>query len=586
MGRAATSTGLEHFDRPRYLAVEAEDHAQAAADRLRASIGIFALFGRTVVALGLVVAGPALATDPDRASTFAWTVALVWLPVTGVLDLARRRRPALPVGGIKLLWDLALWVAVEAVLEAPGAAGAGYLLTVAYHAYVGSRVRAVAAGCLAVLAMVAVPVATDTPIDKLAVGAHGLAVVLLVWLLVEVSGRQATARAGLLQVTDRTSAILSGIADAVVVTSPQGFVRQWNRAAERVFERPADEVRRRPCGEVLGLRVGSRTLACAQGCGLLDGGEPRDVELWRTGADGRRQPLLASAAPVLDQDGALVEVIHSFRDITSVKAADEAKTLFLATASHELKTPLTVIRGSAQLLRGQDLPDDSRATLIDAIESRSVQLAGIIDRLLMSSRIDAGRLELELVPVQLGPVLAERCAELAAAVGRPVRCDAGALPPARGDHDAFVTVLDHLLDNAIKYSPDGSEVVVTARATAEHLVVAVADSGIGMGSEAAQRCFDRFWQAETTDGRRFGGTGIGLYIVRSLVEAMDGTIGVTSEPGVGTTFTIELPRADAGVDGSDRDGPRADEDAAPPVQQSMIREYMRQVGVPLQAGGS
>jgi PAS domain-containing protein len=258
MARASPSLGLEHFDRPRYLATEPQDGAQAAADRLKASIGIWALFGRAVIAIGLVVAGPSLAEDPDRATTFGWVVALGWLPVTGALDLLRRRRPALPVGGLKLVWDLALWVAVEAVLEAPGAAGAGYLLTVAYHAYVGSRVRAVAAGALAVAAMVLVPAATDTPLDELAVGAHALVAVLLVWLLTEVSGRQATARAGLLQVTDRTAAILAGIADAVVVTSATGRIRQWNRAAERVFERTADHARHEPCDEVLGLRSGLR----------------------------------------------------------------------------------------------------------------------------------------------------------------------------------------------------------------------------------------------------------------------------------------------------------------------------------------
>jgi PAS domain S-box-containing protein len=582
MARAASSLGLEHFDRPRYLALEPEDLAQGAADRLKASVGIYALLGRAVVAIGLVVAGPALAADADRASAFAWAVALGWLPVAGVLDLARRRRADLPIGGLKLLWDLALWVGVHAVLEAPGAAGAGFLLTVAYHAYVGSRVRAMAAGGLAILAMVAVPAVTDAPLEGFVVGSHALATVLLVWLLVEVSGRQATARAGLLQVTDRNAAILAGIADAVVVTSPHGRVRQWNRAAERVFGQPAEEVQDQPCSEVLGLRAGLRPLACAEGCALLQDGEPRDVELWRAGGDGRRQPLLASAAPVLDQDGTVVEVIHSFRDITSVKAAEEAKTLFLATASHELKTPLTVIRGSAQLLRGPSLADDSRAALIDAIESRSMQLAGIIDRLLMSSRIDAGRVELDLSPLALGPVLAERCAELSAAVGRPVRWESGALPEALAEQDALVTVVDHLLDNAVKYSPDGSAVTVTARETEQHVMLAVADTGIGMTPEQAQRCFDRFWQAESTDGRRFGGTGIGLYIVRSLVEAMGGTIEVASDPGVGTTFTIGLRRADVEIDL----GAAPEADDAPAAQHSMIREYMRQVGVPLQAGGS
>ena len=113
----------------------------------------------------------------------------------------------------------------------------------------------------------------------------------------------------------------------------------------------------------------------------------------------------------------------------------------------------------------------------------------------------------------------------------------------QADAQAFVTVIDHLLDNAIKYSPGGEPVEVDVQVTGDEVRVRVTDAGIGMDAEQAARCFEKFWQAESTDVRRFGGTGIGLYIVHSLVEAMKGDIEVSSVPGAGTAFTVTLRRA-------------------------------------------
>jgi signal transduction histidine kinase len=141
------------------------------------------------------------------------------------------------------------------------------------------------------------------------------------------------------------------------------------------------------------------------------------------------------------------------------------------------------------------------------------------------------------------------------------------------DLTALTTVVDHLLDNAVKYSPDGQRVEVVVRPGPSTVVIEVRDHGIGMNPEQANNCFEKFWQADSGDRRRFGGTGIGLYIVRSLVESMGGHIHVTSTPGEGTTFDVSLANA---------------AHAAVPVQRnpvvtperSIIREFMRQIGVP------
>jgi signal transduction histidine kinase len=262
---------------------------------------------------------------------------------------------------------------------------------------------------------------------------------------------------------------------------------------------------------------------------------------------GGRQPLLVTALPVVNRDGAVVEVVHSFRDITRLKQADEAKTLFLATASHELKTPLTVIRGFSQMLVLPDsqMNEEERGAALRAIDVRARQLTGIVDRLLLSSRIESGRIDLSVEAVDGMPILLEQVTALRAATSREVMLDIDdVLPELLVDAGAFTTVVDHLLDNAAKYSPGGGPIILYATAVADHVEFTVSDEGVGMTEEQAAHCFDRFWQAEGSDVRRFGGTGIGLYIVRSLVEAMNGTVTVSSAPGEGAAFTVELARAD------------------------------------------
>jgi signal transduction histidine kinase len=294
------------------------------------------------------------------------------------------------------------------------------------------------------------------------------------------------------------------------------------------------------------------------------------VEVWRTRPNGEKQPVLARAVTLATTDG--TEVVHSLQDITRLKQAEEAKTLFLATASHELKTPLTVINGFAETLAHyEDLDADTQKVALSAILSRGKQLTRVVDRLLLSSRIDAGKVSLVTGPVQVLPILRERSEGLAQATGRAITCRLPAsLEEVRGETDALITVVDHLLENALKYSPDGGAVEVGAQQDPDGAVlVQVTDHGIGMDEDQAAHCFEKFWQAESTDVRRFGGTGIGLYIVHSLVDAMGGRITVTSTPGEGTTFTLRLLAARA---------------IPEPREAGQIREFMRQIGVPSGSG--
>ena len=373
---------------------------------------------------------------------------------------------------------------------------------------------------------------------------------LFVYLVARATEDRRRAQASERAASVKAETILAKVSSAVVVTDPRGRLIEWNDAAAGVLA-PADDLTdsELTCGRLLNLYVDGNPLDCSAGCGLLrlrrENPEHDTADVCRHLPDGRRQPLIADAAAITGPDGETLEVVHSILDVTRLKQADEAKTLFLATASHELKTPLTVISGFAELLLSMpDLPDTQRTHALETIRRRTAELASIVDRLLLSSRIEAGKVQVNLEPVEVESLVRERVESLASATGREFRIAAGReVPPAEADSSAVTTIVDHLLENAIRYSPEGDRVDVAVRRDDDAVEISITDRGIGMDPQQQERCFDRFWQAESTDVRRFGGTGIGLYIVKSLTEAIGGTVTVASRLGRGTTFTVRLPKS-------------------------------------------
>lgn len=473
------------------------------------------------------------------------------------------------------LGDLLVLFAVQAIVDgAVEPVLPGYLVLVAFTVYTVGRSFAtlIVTGAIA-LTLVAHEIGPGQQHLHTSITAPLFIGVIAVLFLVErttLLQEQATATSERLQ--GRADKILEHVADAVFVTNGEGRMVACNPAAERLVGRQSTALAGTPCHEAFGLHSGERPLECSAGCALLRPPLTGSDELWRQDSSGRRQPLLAEAAAVPTPDGRS-EVVHSMRDITRLKQAEEAKTLFLATASHELKTPLTVISGFAStLLRYPDIDETMRTSALDAIWTRSLELTRIVERLLLSSRIEAGRLDLDLTTVDVAPLLRDRVATSGAGVNRRITFHAeDDVPTAIGNPEALTTVVDHLLDNAVKYSPNGEPIEVAVSASDHAVRVSVADHGIGMDEEQAAHCFDRFWQAESTDVRRFGGTGIGLYIVQSLAEAMGGSVAVDSRPGAGSTFVIHLRREDA----IPQQAMPADVGEA-----TSIREFMRQIGVP------
>jgi signal transduction histidine kinase len=536
---------------------------------------------RVAAAIVIAAIGSYLAQSHGHRAALLLVIGLVGVPWATVVMLNsdstdnRIARFGGPIGDV-----LALFAVQALVPSAAETVLLGYLVVVAFAAYTAGRAFAtlVVVGAVAAALGGNIVTPSSTHLHTAAVVPFLIALVALLVLVDRTRLLQARATTTSARLQTRADTIVAHVADAVVVTDAAGSVLQCNAAAERVIG-PAGRPGSLHCNDFLGLHVGERTLDCTSGCALLRERVEGDfgLEVWRRTSDDRRQPLLADAAEVVGADGRS-EVVHSIRDITRIKQAEEAKTLFLATASHELKTPLTVITGFAStLIRYGDLDDRIRSDALHAIHSRAQELTRIVDRLLLSSRIEAGRLDVTLEDVDVVPLLRERARAFGAAMARTVDVEAAAdLPAVRANANAVITVVDHLMDNAAKYSPGGERVVVRAMADDESVRIQVVDGGIGMDAEQAEHCFERFWQAEATDVRRFGGTGIGLYIVQSMVEAMGGTITVESAKGAGSTFTVTLPTAAAA-----RLGIPTQSAKSPDVGESTsIREFMRQIGVP------
>jgi signal transduction histidine kinase len=406
--------------------------------------------------------------------------------------------------------------------------------------------------------------------------------VLVLWLQIDLVKRRAEVVTASLR--SRAETVLARVPHPLVVTDGTGHLVGYNRATVDAFGVESEVGT--GCAASLQLHLGERALDCTAGCALLAlcGQDGEAVEVWRPSSTGGRQPLIASAAAIHDVSGKPAEIVHSLRDITRLKEADEAKTIFLATTSHELKTPLTVINGYAELLLRDDTNEELRHQGLMAIVTRGKELGAIVERLLLSSQIEFGRLQVSLRSTDVVAVVRERVEALAIVSGHHlVTLDVSpGVTAAVADGVALATAIDHLVDNAIKYSPEGSLVTVGVNGAERGAVaIKVRNQGGGMTVEQRKRCFDKFWQADGTDSRGHGGTGLGLYIVKSLVESMSGTITVDSVPGLYTEFAISLQAARESAQPA-VPVPRRSVEAEP----SMIREFMRQIGVPGGGGGA
>jgi PAS domain S-box-containing protein len=316
-------------------------------------------------------------------------------------------------------------------------------------------------------------------------------------------------------------AVIDGSADGIAVLDEAGNVKQWNPAAHQITGTPASEVMGAPPPFPL-PEPGARQTH------KLPSGRWIDVLCTELGESG--------------------EKVVDFRDVTAAKELEEAKDLFLATTSHELRTPITVVQGFASTLasRWEQLSDADRRSAVKTIAERAGSLGRLVEQLLLGARAGADALPVNNGPFDLAGLLRAAVVSFGPLSDKheivaEVPAD---LPLAHGDSMATDIIVGQLLENAFKYSPSGGTVTVRARAAGEMIEVDVADEGIGIAPGDHERIFERFVQGETGDRRRFGGVGIGLYIVRRLAVAQQGTVQAQTRPEGGTVMRLTLRSAD------------------------------------------
>ncbi|MEX2221627.1 MAG: CHASE3 domain-containing protein [Candidatus Rokuibacteriota bacterium] len=356
---------------------------------------------------------------------------------------------------------------------------------------------------------------------------------------------------------ERFRTTLTSIGDAVIVTDSQGRVTLLNPVAQ-ALTRWSDEAVGQPLEAVFRI-VNEATRAPVENPvatvirrGTVVGLANHTVLIAKDGAE---VAIDDSGAPIRDARGRVVGVVLVFRDVTerrrverALEDADQRKDEFLAMLAHELRNPLAPIRNAAHTL-GLIGTSDERVRWVSGVIERQVGLmTRLVDDLLDVSRITSGQITLQRKPVAVRAVL-DQAMEIArpAAENRSQALEIDGGPAdagwVDGDPARLAQVVGNLLDNAIKYTDDGGRIRLTARAEAAEVVIAVQDTGAGIHPDLLPHVFDLFTQADRSLERRQGGLGIGLTLVRRLVEMHGGRVEATSDgPGRGSEFTIRLPR--------------------------------------------
>jgi len=332
---------------------------------------------------------------------------------------------------------------------------------------------------------------------------------------------------------------LEYVGDGVVLLDEDGRVRFWNAAAAAITGvRETDALGRRPA-EVLPAWEELTRLAELADAATPERARPVTVPI----ETASRDRWVAVTGVAFDEG-----VVYALRDVSDEHALERARSDFVATASHELRTPLAAVYGAARTLLRTDIeiPGDQRDRFLEIIVSETERLTAIVSQILLAGQLEEGRVDVTTTATDLKP-LAESALDLAR-LRAPEQIELrleqdGAPAVALADEDKLRQVLVNLLDNAIKYSPDGGEVVVELEGGNGRVRLAVRDRGLGIPPGEHERIFEKFYRLDPALTRGVGGSGLGLFISRELVGRMGGSLTVRSQPDDGAAFVVDLPAA-------------------------------------------
>lgn len=367
---------------------------------------------------------------------------------------------------------------------------------------------------------------------------------------------------------------LKSIGDAVIATDIKGSINFINPTAEALTGWTLSEAVNKPLEEVFRIiteetrQPGESVFTIIRREGIVVGLANHTILLAK---DGREIPIEDSGAPIKDKSGRMIGVIVVFHDVSErrraeqervellkreqaarseAEAANRLKDEFLATVSHELRTPLTAIVGWSSMLRTNSFSAESTARALETIERNAKTQTQIVEDLLDVSRIITGKLQINSRPVAFAPTIQAAIATLRpAAEAKAITLKvslAQATSLVAGDPDRLQQIIWNLVANAIKFTPERGQIEIRLEQVGAYFELSVSDSGIGIDREFLPYVFERFRQADSSTTRTHGGLGLGLAIVRHLVELQGGTVSAQSDgAGRGAVFTVRLPLAAA-----------------------------------------
>ncbi|HEX3146063.1 MAG TPA: PAS domain S-box protein, partial [Pyrinomonadaceae bacterium] len=368
---------------------------------------------------------------------------------------------------------------------------------------------------------------------------------------------------------EQARALLAGIVDssedAIVSKSLDGIITSWNHAAERMFGWTSEEAVGKSIVMIIPPEMrDEETMILSR---LRQGQRIEHFETIRCAKDGRRLNISLSISPVRNRDGQIIGASKIARDITErvrieeekasllvseraarerAEAASRAKDEFVAMISHEIRSPLNAILGWSQMLRQGTLDKTATTNALESIERNARAQAQLVSDLLDISRVITGKLRINARPVDITNSLESALESIRpAAEAKQIHVEVQREPYATvvtGDADRLQQVFWNLLSNAVKFTPRGGQVEVKVARVDSQLEIKFSDTGAGISKEFLPYIFDRFTQADTTSARSHAGLGLGLAIVRHIIELHGGTVSAESQGvGKGAAFRITLP---------------------------------------------
>ena len=338
---------------------------------------------------------------------------------------------------------------------------------------------------------------------------------------------------------NKMKVVLSSVIEGIIAIDKEGRIILFNNALKNMTDYSSDRVLGKFHWEIIRNNQLNELLK-----EVLQKGQPLTQEI---SIFSPQEKIFRASANPLTKKNEVWGAVVVLNDITEIKKLEKMRSEFVANVSHELRTPLTSIQGFVETLKDGAINDPGKAQyFLEIIEKQSNRLNNLIEDILQLSKIESQEIIMNLQSINLRDLIDKTISEFKKKIeqkNHKIKINISPqLPLIKADPEQIEVVFRNLLDNAIKYTPNGGEIYISAFEKAENIYIEIADNGIGISAEHLPRIFERFYRVDKDRSRKLGGTGLGLAIVKHIVQAHGGTIGVESKPGKGSKFFFTLPK--------------------------------------------